>query len=334
MTQLELPRASGEFLSRSVSRRLEDRRRNKEPLETVLTHLSCKKKGMVAPPFIPRFAPLPISDLCQLSLLWALAGEQEAAERLASSLPLDFPWIWCKEGEYDEKEAALSVAMLRRAFGLEQKIEMDAGVDPFFHALFKKLPRLERQERLAPPILEVGRLRATLCFEGECTSLGAILSPRVEVRAFGPQAFPLSVSSGFGIRPIKHHQNRWGSPFAMPDVWFEAKMRAKVPEEMIFDLSFIGLKLDAPLAFSFYVHADSAQVGGVSVKTKSLERYFGDAQPVLFGSNLEIKSDSEGKMEVIPLAGSGCFWDCEYLLAFEIHPLNSKCCFSVSLIDC
>ena len=97
---------------------------------------------------------------------------------------------------------------------------------------------------------------------------------------------------------------------------------------MILDFSFFGLKPEAPLAFSFYVKAGSAQVGNEKLQPKTLRRYQGISKPILFGGGLCVESLTPGKMEVIPLAGGGGYWDCEYLAAFEIHPVNAKMSFS------
>jgi hypothetical protein len=36
---------------------------------------------------------------------------------------------------------------------------------------------------------------------------------------------------------------------------------------------------------------------------------------------------STSSMEIIPLAGNGCFWNAHFLIAFAILPLDSKIAF-------
>lgn len=303
--------------------------RNCDPLTEVLAHLTLKSTGQIAPPLIPRVSPMPVAELCQLVLLWAIAGEYEAASALSRSIPLDFPWMWCPENAFREDETIRSLALLKRS--LHDESEEIQGGDPYFQSLANSLSRL-------PPVtsapvldwfsIQTEKLKCALTFCGFHTSLGAILSKYSEVRAFGPQGFPLSNSRGFGLRPIAQHGNFWASPIACPEVWFNVKAFPD-KQSIVLELSFLGLKPSHPLAFSFYVKADSAQIEGEKLKSGTLQRYQGVAKPLLFGGDLMIESLIPAKLEVIPLAGGGGYWDCEYLAAFEIHPVTAKAAFLI-----
>jgi len=203
--------------------------------------------------------------------------------------------------------------------------------DPYFQTLALNLSQFRfplcENRVLDWTRLDTESIQCLLTFYGERTSLGALICDTAEIRAFGPQVFPLSNPMGFGIRPIAQHGNRWASPAAMPEVWFETKSRTE-GNRIVLDFSFFGLQPSAPLSFSFYVKAQSAQVENERIRPKTLQRYHGPSKPVLFGGGLIIESLMPGKMEVIPLAGGGGFWNCEYLASFEIHPINAKMSFS------
>jgi len=303
--------------------------RKNDPLIEVLAHLAMQHAGRLSPPLIPRIVPMPIAELCQLVLLWALAGEKEAASALGFSIPLDFPWMWCRENEYREEVTLASLVLLRKALGFSD--ETIEGGDPFFQVLAKNLadlPRSSQGSLLDWKLVSNEDLKCCLAFSGNRTSLGAIISDAADIRAFGPQTFPLSDSKGFGIREIAQHGNSWSSPAALPEVWFETKAYTE-GKGIILDLSFFGLKPNSPLAFSFYARAESAQVGAEKLKPGTLHRYQGPSKPILFGDGLTIESLTPGKLETIPLAGGSGYWDCEFLAAFEIHPVNAKMTFFI-----
>lgn len=314
--------------------------RNSDPLNEVLTYLALQNTGHIAPPLIPRVTPMPVAELCQLALLWACAKEKEAAAALANSIPLDFPWMWSRENEYNEEETVASISLLSRAIGKE--VHSVFLGDPYFQALsqivsaIKKFSEAETgQNSKSSMHLEIfdwsrieteNGLKCCYTFFGSRTSVGSLISNKAEIRAFGPQAFPLSDPMGFGIRSVSGHEKRWASPAALPEIWFDTKVH-RVDSGLMLDLSFFGMKPGTPLAFSFYVKADSAQIGNEKFKPKTLQRYHGISKPVQFGGGLCLQSLMPGKMELIPLAGSGGYWDCEYLAAFEIHPVNAKISF-------
>ncbi len=308
--------------------------KNQDPLCEVLRHLALKSMGHIAPPLIPRITPLPIAELCQLVLLWSIAKETAAAAELAYSIPLDFPWLWSRESDYEDEKTIASLALLKKAIACEEPSITCEG-DPYFQALANHLCCLDSPSSsirsLDWSLFQTQGIQCALTFSGDGTSLGAALSNSVEIRAFGPQTHPLSDPVTFGIRPIAQHGNRWASPIGNPEIWFETKTEIG-NDALFFDLSFFGLSPSKPLNFSFYIKADSAQVGNEKFKPNTLHRYQGEAKPVALGEKLKVESQTPGKMEVIPLAGSGAFWNCEYLVSFEIHAIISKFSFSISNI--
>jgi hypothetical protein len=72
------------------------------------------------------------------------------------------------------------------------------------------------------------------------------------------------------------------------------------------------------LAFAFFVKADEAIVGGTKIKALSLSQFEGRAQRVYF-KGLEIESEEEMDLKVVPLAGGDFFWGADFLLAFSLR---------------
>ncbi len=278
------------------------------PLSSALISLF-KKNGS---PFVPtKPQHLHFSELCQLSLLWALAGFHEEGEKLAQTLLPDigFSTLWCPEEEYDEKEIQLSFDLLLHAFGMKEA----AAGDPFFTSLSKK------NIRFAPiPFLNKKR---TLPLTGEKATLGQIRMEGGEIRAFGPQVYPLNDPKGFGISNLDPSAE-WIQCAGAPEVW----VQIKITNEEIFDLHFIGI--ESPLPFVFYIKAAHCKIGGHIYKPKSLHRYAGGAKLFEFHPHFRIESSAR-QAELIPLAGEGGFWDSDFLLSFEISPHDPHLRFAI-----
>ncbi len=96
-----------------------------------------------------------------------------------------------------------------------------------------------------------------------------------------------------------------------------------------FALSFFGLESSLPLAFSFYVKADSACVGSESLAKRCLKRYQGDSRSVIFGKSFCLEANRVSRLHVIPLAGDESFWEADYLAAFELDPLEPRVSYSL-----
>lgn len=291
-----------------------------------------------------------LPEACQLAFLWKLIGKEEEANSLAAWLMgwiQEFPFfsLWSRENEYDEAEAYLSFSLFCRAIGEERLAasflkKAPGPVDPFFLALAKLGPKLEPIRNLkdvwADPYLGLGYFRSaeksaamTLCGFG--TSLGVFRSKDVEIRAMGPQGFPLGNLESFGIdrQPDGSFMTGWTRLAAAPEVWMH--LQADLQEGK-FGLKFVGLKPEEPIAFVFYVKAGSCAAEGQVFKPKSLQRYTGAASSFVFRgkeSQLKIESGSSLKAQLIPLAGDGGFWGADFLLSFEIPPFASQVNFCI-----
>lgn len=269
--------------------------------QPLLGYIHAKKSDRNTPPFIPKWSLMPVHKLCKLALLWQEAGFVREAGQLARwLLKLErFPSLWCPEKEYDEEEG-------KRLFSHLSKIEPIAGVEPEIHL----------------SLVETSRFSAALTLDGNGTSLGMIRSGDVEIRAFGPQ----SASLKFGIKG--RSMNGWTRTAAYPEVWMEMKHEVK-DEELKLDFRFVGIKAEMPLSLSFYVKASSCQIGNDILKPKSLRRFHGEVQTVSFGNKFKIESGQPHKVQVIPLAGEGCYWDAEFLVSFELHPFIPQASFKL-----
>lgn len=264
-------------------------------------YLRAKKRGRLTPPYIPKCNLMPVHKLCKLVLLWNEAGFKKEAGALRAWLSQLEPFLslWCTDKEYNEQEGRLLFSCL-------SQIEPIAGGEPDFNLT----------------LLNTSALSAALTLDGRGTSLGMIRGEDVEIRAFGPQSTSLS----FGIQGKS--LDGWTSVAPFPEVWLEMRHELK-EREIKFDFRFIGLKPEMPLSLSFYVKGQSCQIGTETLKPKSLRRFYGESRSVTFENKLTIESSQPHKVQVIPLAGEGCFWDCEFLVSFELHPFASQASFSI-----
>lgn len=268
--------------------------------QPLLDYLRAKKNNQLVSPYIPYVKLMPIHKLCQQALMWNEAGFVTEAGELAHWLqPLQyFLPLWCPEKEYNQKLAESLFAQL-------SKIRPIAGKTPDFDV----------------SLLHNSEMMAAFTLSGKGTSLGMIRAGNVEIRALGPQAASLK----FGIQG--YGMNNWARCSAWPEVWLEVKPTWKESESRL-DVRFVGLKPEMPLSFAFYVKAQSCQIGSEILKPKSLRRFNGEAQEIFFQNTLKVASAQCHKVQVIPLAGEGCFWDCEFLLSFELHPFAPQATFS------
>jgi len=270
-------------------------------LQPLQAYIRSKKMGRSTPPFIPTISLLPVHKLCELALLWKEAGfEKEAGELASWLLPLEpFPMLWCPEKQFDEKQTSAFFSQLKQ-------IESISGSGPDFDV----------------EIYNQGAIEAAFTLSGNGTSMGVIRNGDIEIRALGPQSDALK----FGIQG--HGMHGWARCFAAPEVWVETK-RDRKEGQFTMDFRFVGLQPEEPFFFAFYVKAGSCQIGSEILKPKSLRRFNGEASQVRLNRTV-IQSASPHKIQVIPLAGEGCFWDCEFLVSFEIHPFAPQASFSIS----
>lgn len=266
--------------------------------QPLLEYIRKKRRGELTPPYVPKCPILPPHKLAVLSVLWKEAGfEQESSElkEWVSSLA-PFPTLWCLDREYQEaKEVSVFPGSDRK-----NSLVNSFGLDLTF--------------------LDGGSVFSALTLDGNGTSLGVIRSKEVEIRAFGPQ----SASLQFGIQG--RGCQGWTQTMAYPEIWLEMKS-GRFPDQLRLDLRFVGITLETPLFFAFYIKANSCQIGLEILKPKSLRRYQGETAALSFQNQFTISTEQPCKVEVIPLAGEGCFWDTDFLVLFPLHPFLSQISF-------
>ena len=288
-----------------------------------------------------------LPELCQLVLLWALNGLNVASSRLANwLLPyLEFKTLWASERRYDKIEFYLSAHLFYKFIGGSHQaalcmseakdalVQTQGQIDPFFIELEKLIspPSLENFKNIPDPELGVWSQSQdgggyTISLTGHNTSLGSLKTRFVDICAFGPQVYPLIDSRGFGVHGVHSSQPNetrgWTRCYGQTDAWMEV-----IWKEMNLTVRFMGLGLEKKMAFVFYVKGETAQIDSVLFRPKSLQRYSGVAKSVVF-KDLTLECPHPRKVELIPLAGEGCFWGTDFLLAFEISPFEPTASFS------
>ena len=292
-----------------------------DPFVEVFSFLLAKQTASFTP---SAPALLSMGALCQLSLLWSIAGAdgRSLGQKL---LPFcDLPSLWSSESTYDEQEAKISIALLLAAFG--KKIVLPENVDPYFAALHQLLPSWTG-EKIDLATMGTGMMHPLIGALPMPMPLGAFRGGAVEVTAFGPQMHSLNDAKLFGALAI---DQTWSAVFAKREIW--CKMEADASR---IGARFFGVGAQDKLYFVFYMRAEDAKVGEEMYAPRSLKRYSGMSNKVVFqrkGTCLSIESQGPTSMELIPLAGEGCFWNSDFLLAFEISPHDGKAVYTFEVV--
>jgi hypothetical protein len=190
-------------------------------------------------------------------------------------------------------------------------------------------------------------LQASFSLSGWNTGLGTMKIDDVEIRAFGPQRFPLSDPSGFGIAQIPSHGasiqadrdhlslSGWSRCFVDPSIWLY--MNAQACKEFVsLDIRWAGIEpcimteknTDVPFAMVFFVHAPNCMLEDNSIlHPNSLIRYQGKMKKMRFGKKVQLECSETLNVHVIPLAGFGCFWNATFLVAFECSSSQNEASF-------
>ena len=267
-----------------------------------------------------RLLPMPIAN--ELASLWEevaahdqddeLLQKANSARAWIESLGRLAGWLFSPEDVFDENE--LEEFLRGRAsesFGLDR----DLGILAF-----------------AAPQME-----SCLTLSGWNTGLGAMRYKDVEIRALGPQRFPLSESDGFGIAQYQAHQaiiemgsiEGWTRCYAERDIWLHVKAGLR-ENSLDFETKWVGISpAGGALAFVFYVAAKQCTLeDGSKFLPQNLHRYQGLSQKIIFNESLQISCSEPLRMQVIPLSGSGCFWNTTFLIAFEFTSSQNEASYS------
>lgn len=273
--------------------------------------------------------PLSLGELCQLAIL---AKEESLASSILSLS--HFPSLWSCEAEYDPIEAKCSINLLLRAFGKEPYYKGATINSSYFRFLEKELPTfIEKPSQEKAQILTFGQTQTGALIQsafvnvGEGVALGAMKIGPIEVPAFGPQVQPLNNPQLFGMHRTEV-SSQWSAVSAQKEIWFE-----HLPTTKGFETRFMGLTPENRVCFVFYVKAELAIIGNEIFPPKSLLRYCDESKKITFqskGSHFSIENTCPCKMELIPLAGSGCFWESDFLLGFELPVHDGRAVFELS----
>ncbi len=267
-----------------------------------------------------RLEGLSMSELCQLALLRSPFDEGALARTL---LPFhEFPTLWSYEDSYVPLETKHSIDLLLHAFG--KKDSLPENPSPYFQALAKSASIKEGSvsELFLAKRLDFGTISSAFVSQGKGVSLGAMKSGQVEIPAFGPQLHPLNDSKLFGVDLVE--SSTWAFMSAEKEIWFE---HTPLSSGKGFETRFFGLTPKKAVSFVFYIKAQIAKINDELFLPKTLKRFSKEADRITFekqGSSLSITSTSICKVELIPLAGEGSFWDSDFLLAFEVPSFDGR----------
>ncbi|MBX9744731.1 MAG: hypothetical protein K2X08_05920 [Chlamydiales bacterium] len=279
---------------------------------------------------------LMLCEMAQLAFLWVLQGDIKPAEHLIKQLFVLFkhPTLWTLEAVYDLEEFENSIALLYSYLGLAEKSRALHPVDPFFLALKEALCghscSFTPVEHFYDSAIGVWvNPSSSVSLSGYGTSLATFRSHEVEICAFGPQFYPLTNIDLFGVQGIHQAQSMddlhicgWTCCFGQKDVWLQTAVCLEHSQWQI-DLRWAGLSPTKKTYIVFYVKAKSAHIANQVFFSKSLQRYTALAQSVYFNNReFMIASSDVRPVELVPLAGQGCFWDADFLLAFEMNPFD------------
>lgn len=268
--------------------------------QPLLAYLSAKKKGRDLPNLAPQFKPNSLCKLAKLALLYNQAGFLNESGKLCDLLDKlkAFPALWCKEKEYNPKE-------------LSRLFDRLSSVD-----------RIPNDEPIDVTFIQEDGFNGVLTLSGNGTSLGTIQSGGIEIRSFGPQ----SSNHVFGIQGSG--LDGWTQAKANKETWLKFEHAF---EDAVLKLRFhlVGLKPENPQYLAFYVKAKRAEVGNQAFLPKSLERFKGEANAVSFENRLTIEPSTPLNIQVIPLAGEGCYWDSDFLILFKVNSLLPQITFNI-----
>lgn len=195
---------------------------------------------------------------------------------------------------------------------------------------------------------------AICTLHGYKTGMGSFKSYDVNILNYGPQYLPLEDCQGFGIegnflseKGIRktsiqqngnefsiqgcvrlvdqptynaHHQpNRFGQ---LRGIWQETEQTFK-KDVLSIKTNYLGFDGWNSVAFIYYVQAEKCIIGNEKVfLPRTLQVYEGESLPIILQGNkgqMQLNSDSTGKLKIIPLGGGDCFWGADFLIIYHLE---------------
>lgn len=189
-----------------------------------------------------------------------------------------------------------------------------------------------------------GELELNLTCSGYHSGIGTLSKKDVKIVSMGPHLAPLGETTVFGIHRIPMLKERafkdiqsqnedhrfnfsaWtrlvSDHSQLSDSWLW--IQSEVSEQKCrLNFEIKHLKKQKQVYMTFFIKAKKATVSkNFHLIPGSLDRYLGKVEKVQFFSDkasFEIATNSQEKMQVIPLAGQDCFWDADFLLAYVLE---------------
>jgi hypothetical protein len=188
-------------------------------------------------------------------------------------------------------------------------------------------------------------LNAAFTTNGFNSSIGAIHSQDIKISAMGPQFSPLENSSRFGIlkkpslsehvkmdgssirgwtqicNSFENVENELAYNFTQSATWME--FFAHINENQCdIELQFSPSKRSENIYFSLYINTPIVFLDqNNQIVNGSLDRYYGKSKKIALKSKKEtiiLLPENFNAMHIIPLAGKNTFWNCNFLIAYEI----------------
>jgi len=254
---------------------------------------------------------LPLSIAKELALLWRQLGcvEHEALNSWVSQFQgKSAKRLFYREKSFVEEEAT--------------PVKLTVAGDPW----------------LGMSCLATPEFDGALTLSGFNTGLGALHLQGVCISAFGPHTDRLSDTRGFGIshlpahgsvvctEPTRAELEGWTRCHGSKESWLHFK---SILEKncATFQVRFYA---SIPIKMVFYVQARSCRLESQKLEPGSLQSFRGSSQSLCFNDAVRLGCDKEAEMQVIPLAGQGCFWNANFLIAYTC-PSNERISFCFSL---
>jgi hypothetical protein len=180
------------------------------------------------------------------------------------------------------------------------------------------------------------------CFtlSGWNSGLGAIRFGSARICAFGPQMGSQGDSQFFGLAqfplnvgaPCDGRLEGWTRCFGAREVWLHLNARVDT-ERVVFGVRFLGIGSGNTVRMVFYVDADSCTLeDGTVLRPGNLQRARQKGLSILFNESVQFACSESFEMEIIPLAGQGCYWDSSFLVSFEFNSFLDRCVYSVCFV--
>lgn len=170
---------------------------------------------------------------------------------------------------------------------------------------------------------------------GDRTSLGALSFHKMRIVSFGPQRFPLSDISSFGIdqknvEAESHKIELMSSDqksfirgwVHLPDSsqWMQVTAESEKGRSSL--QCYLRGSREEEVALVFYVRASVCEIPpAISIYPQSLDHFRGMLKTISFSDNrskITFRTSVEEEVQLIPLVGEGYFWDADFLLSFAL----------------